>query len=76
MAFNSSLVALNITGSGYQRLLVLVVVVVVMVVAAPVVVRVVLFGADGVAGAFAGADVVEAVVDVSGCRREFRTESD
>ena len=47
-------------------MLVLVVVVVVVVVAAPVVVRVLPFGADVVAGAFAGADVVEAVVDVTG----------
>jgi hypothetical protein len=47
-------------------LLVLVVVVVVVVVAAPVVVRVVPSGTDVVAGAFAGEDVVEAVVDVTG----------
>ena len=47
-------------------MLVLVVVVVVVVVAAPVVVRVVPFGADLVAGPFAGVDVVEAVVDVCG----------
>src|SRR6476659_3527013 len=66
MAFNSSLVALYTTRSGYQRVLALVVVVVVVVVAAPVVVRVVLSGAEVVAGAFAGADVVDAVVEVTG----------
>src|SRR6476469_6233220 len=46
-------------------------VVVVVVVAAPVVVRVVPFGAGVVAGAFAGADVVEAVVDVTGWSTHF-----
>ena len=65
MAFNSSLVALYTTRSGYQRVLALVVVVVVVVVAAPVV-RVVPSGAEVVVGAFAGADVVEAVVEIAG----------
>jgi len=46
--------------------LALVVVVVVVVVAAPVVVRVVPSGAEVGAEAFAGADVVEAVVEVTG----------
>lgn len=49
----------------------MVVVVVVVVVAAPVVVRVVPSGAEGVAGAFAGADVVEAVVEVTGWSTHF-----
>ena len=48
----------------------LVVVVVVVVVAAPVVVRVALSG-EVVAGAFAGADVVEAVVEVAGWSTHF-----
>jgi hypothetical protein len=47
------------------------VVVVVVVVAAPVVVRVVPSGAEVVAGAFTGADVVEAVVEVAGWSTHF-----
>ena len=66
MAFNSSLVALYTARSGYQRLLAVVVVAVVVVVAAPVVVRAVPSGAEVVVGAFAGADVVEAVVAAAG----------
>jgi hypothetical protein len=46
-------------------------VVVVVVVAAPVVVRVVPSGTGEVAGAFAGADVVEAVVEVTGWSTHF-----
>ena len=42
-------------------------VVVVVVVTAPVVVRLTPSGAEVVAGAFAGADVVEAVVEIRGC---------
>ncbi len=51
---------------GYQRVLALLVVVVVVVVAAPVVARVALSEAEVVAGALAGADVVDAVVEVTG----------
>ena len=71
MAFNSSLVALYTARSGYQRVLALVVVVVVVVVAAPVVVCVVPSGAEVVVGAVAGADVVEAVVEVTGWSTHF-----
>ena len=42
-----------------------------VVVAAPVVVRVVLSGAGVVAGAFAGADVVDEVVEVTGWSTHF-----
>ncbi len=49
----------------------MVVVVVVVVVAAPVVVRVVPSGTEEVPGAFAGADVVEAVVEVTGWSTHF-----
>ena len=71
MDLNSSLEALNTARSGYQRVLALVVVVVVVVVAAPVVVRVAPSGAEVVAGALAGADVVEAVVEVTGWSTHF-----
>ena len=47
------------------------VVVVVVVVAAPVVVRVLPSEAEVVAGAFAGADVVEAVVEITGWSTHF-----